>query len=55
MFLRIFAPDQDRQKNNFTYTLINGGLATQNDTVDIDVEANCKRFVTFFEKLTVRD
>jgi len=25
---------------NFTYVLINGGLATQNDTVDDDVEAN---------------
>ncbi|KAL9582145.1 MAG: hypothetical protein Q9212_003470 [Teloschistes hypoglaucus] len=27
-------------KENFTYVLINGGLATQNDTVDDDVEAN---------------
>ncbi|KAL8707248.1 MAG: hypothetical protein Q9220_007691 [cf. Caloplaca sp. 1 TL-2023] len=27
-------------KENFTYVLINGGLATQDDTVDDDVEAN---------------
>ena len=48
MFLRLFAPDQDRHRNNFTYTLINVGLATQNDTLDIDVEANCKEMFDIF-------
>jgi tripeptidyl-peptidase-1 len=39
-FLKTYAPQQNPQRNNFTYTLINGGLATQNDTVDDDIEAN---------------
>ena len=38
-FLRMFAPGQDREQNNFTYTLIHGGLATQNSSLD-DLEAN---------------
>jgi len=36
----MFAPEQNRKLNNFTYVLINGGLSTQDDTVDDDVEAN---------------
>lgn len=37
-FTKKYAPYAARE--NFTYVLINGGLATQNDTVDDDVEAN---------------
>lgn len=37
-FLHRFAPYAIAQ--NFTYTLITGGLSTQNDTVDDDFEAN---------------
>lgn len=37
-FLKKYAPYAVTQ--NFSYALINGGLATQNDTVDDDVEAN---------------
>jgi tripeptidyl-peptidase I len=37
-FFEKYAPYARDQ--NFTYVLINGGLSTQNDTVDSDVEAN---------------
>ena len=39
-FLKMFAPEQNPKLNNFTYILINGGLDSQNDTIDNDVEAN---------------
>lgn len=41
IFLKTFAPNQNTVLNNFTYVSINGGLDTQNDTVDNDLEANC--------------
>ena len=37
----MFDPTENPTLNNFTYTLINGGLNNQSDTVDDDVEANC--------------
>lgn len=37
-FLETYAPQAVSQ--NFSFVLINGGLSTQNDTVDDDVEAN---------------
>lgn len=36
----MFVPKENPTLNNFTYVLINGGLETQSDTVDDDVEAN---------------
>ena len=41
-FVTTYTPEEDPAIANFTYVLINGGLSTQNDTVDDDVEANCK-------------
>ncbi|KAI9755282.1 MAG: Phospholipase D1 [Chaenotheca gracillima] len=37
-FLEEYAPDET--KGNFTFQLVNGGLSTQDDTTDDDVEAN---------------
>jgi tripeptidyl-peptidase-1 len=39
LFLEKYAPYAAGEQN-FTYVLVNGGLATQNDTVDEDIEAN---------------
>ena len=36
----MFAPSENPAINNFTFVSINGGLETQNDVVDDDVEAN---------------
>ena len=41
-FVTTYTPEEDPAIANFTYVLINGGLGTQNDTVDDDVEANRK-------------
>ena len=41
-FVKTYTPEEDPAIANFTYVLINGGLSTQNDTVDDDVEANRK-------------
>ena len=41
-FVTTYTPEEDPAIANFTFVLINGGLSTQNDTVDDDVEANCE-------------